>query len=46
MGLSKPTPLLMSDWKPLTPLLKEGLWKGKYAGRNHHEYFAEGAVVV
>lgn len=22
--------------------VKEGLWKGKYAGVNHHEYFAEG----
>ncbi|MBL68891.1 MAG: hypothetical protein CMO74_10660 [Verrucomicrobiales bacterium] len=22
--------------------LKAGLWKGKYAGRNHHEYWAEG----
>lgn len=22
--------------------LKEGLWKGKYASVNHHEYFAEG----
>jgi hypothetical protein len=22
--------------------MKEGLWKGKYAGINHHEYFAEG----
>ena len=23
--------------------MKAGLWKGKYAGVNHHEYFAEGA---
>jgi hypothetical protein len=22
--------------------MKKGLWKGKYAGVNHHEYFAEG----
>ncbi len=22
--------------------MKEGLWKGKYASTNHHEYFAEG----
>ena len=22
--------------------MREGLWKGKYAGVNHHEYFAEG----
>lgn len=22
--------------------MKQGLWKGKYAGVNHHEYFAEG----
>ena len=22
--------------------MKAGLWKGKYAGVNHHEYFAEG----
>lgn len=22
--------------------VKAGLWKGKYAGRNHHEYWAEG----
>ena len=22
--------------------MKAGLWKGKYAGTNHHEYFAEG----
>lgn len=22
--------------------MKEGLWKGKYAATNHHEYFAEG----
>ena len=22
--------------------VKDGLWKGKYAGRNHHEYWAEG----
>ena len=23
--------------------MEAGLWKGKYAGVNHHEYFAEGA---
>ncbi len=22
--------------------MKAGLWKGKYASVNHHEYFAEG----
>ena len=22
--------------------MEEGLWKGKYASVNHHEYFAEG----
>lgn len=25
-----------------TTAMKEGLWKGKYASVNHHEYFAEG----
>jgi hypothetical protein len=23
-----------------------GLWKGKYASVNHHEYFARGSAVV
>ena len=28
--------------KTFTTAMEDGLWKGKYASANHHEYFAEG----
>ena len=43
MGLSETDPTFDGRLEAAyAAAVKEGLWKGKYAGRNHHEYFAEG----
>ena len=43
MGLSETDPTFDERLEAAyTAAVREGLWKGKYAGRNHHEYFAEG----
>ncbi len=43
MGLSETDPTFDARLEAAyDAAVKEGLWKGKYAGRNHYEYFAEG----
>ena len=43
MGLSETDPTFDERLEATyDQAVKEGLWKGKYASRNHYEYFAEG----